>query len=127
MSEKQVLDTLNHTSYALSYHIIFVTKYRRKTLTDKVKERLEAVLDETLEKWDCELLEFGGEADHAHLLVKANPKVQPSKLVNNLKTVSSRLLRKEFDLPLPLWSRSYCILSTGGAPLEVIRQYIESQ
>jgi putative transposase len=75
-----------------------------------------------------------GEADHVHLLVDASPNVQPSRLVNTLKTISSRELRKEFAEELArhywrpvLWSRAYCILSAGGAALDVIRKYIQNQ
>lgn len=86
------------------------------------------------QSWESELLEFNGEADHVHLLFSLNPKVQPSKLVNNLKTVSSRLIRRDFGEYLQrfyrepiFWSRSYCMISCGGAPLSVIKQYIEQQ
>jgi putative transposase len=98
-------------------------------------DRLREVFSETLQKWEGELIEFTGEADHVHLLMSVNPKVQPSKLVNNLKTVSSRLIRKAFAehlgkvyLGKPVfWSRSYCIISCGGAPLSVLTQYIQQQ
>lgn len=98
-------------------------------------ERMREIFSQTLSKWEGELLEFNGEPDHVHLLISVNPKVQPSKLVNNLKTVSSRLLRKEFgdhlnrvyrDQPI-FWSRSYCIISCGGAPISVLKQYIQQQ
>jgi len=131
---KQALKTLYHCIYNLNYHLVLVTKYRRKCITRSVLQRLEAIFEDLCHKWDCELLEFNGEADHVHLLVALNPKVQPSIFVNNLKTVSSRLLRKEFSERLAkvyhqpvFWSRSYCILTCGGAPLSVINQYIEQQ
>ena len=97
--------------------------------------RMQKIFSATLEKWEGELIEFNGESDHVHLLISVNPKVQPSKLVNNLKTVSSRLLRKEFGDYLnniyqgkPIfWSRSYCIISCGGAPISVLKQYIQQQ
>lgn len=80
------------------------------------------------------MCEFNGESDNIHLLISISPTVQPSKLVNNLKTVSSRLMRKEFSERLErvyskpvFWSRSYCLVSCGGAPLEIIKQYIENQ
>lgn len=81
------------------------------------------------------MLEFNGEADHVHMLLALNPKIQISVFVNNMKTVSSRLLRRDFPQELArfywgkpaLWSRSYCILTCGGAPLAVIKQYIEQQ
>ena len=131
---KQVLKTLYHCVYNLNYHLVLVTKYRRKCITRPIMQRVEAILEDLCRKWDCELLEFNGESDHVHLLVALNPKVQPSIFVNNLKTVSSRLLRKEFAPQLAkvdhnpvFWSRSYCILTCGGAPLSVIKQYIEQQ
>jgi len=98
-------------------------------------ERLKEIFFDTLEKWSGSLLECNGEPDHVHLLISVNPKVQPSKLVNNLKTVSSRLIRKEFSEHVNrvyrgkpvFWSRSYCILSCGGAPISVLKQYIQQQ
>lgn len=77
---------------------------------------------------------FNGEPDHVHLLIALNPKVDPSKLVNNLKTVTSRIIRKEFSDHVKkfywkpvFWNRSYCIITCGGAPLTVLKQYIENQ
>ena len=97
-------------------------------------ERLRVIIQKTLEKWSSELMEFNGEADHVHLLFQTNPTVQLSKLVNNLKTVSSRLIRKEFREHLSriywkpvFWHRSYCLISTGGVTIEVLRKYIEEQ
>ena len=131
---KQRLKTLYHCTYNLNYHLVIVTKYRHKCITKEMLLRLEVICERLCEKWACELVEFNGEADHVHLLVALNPKVQPSIFVNNLKTVSSRLLRKEFTAHLAktyrqpvFWSRSYCILTCGGAPLAVIKQYIEQQ
>jgi len=98
-------------------------------------ERLKIICTELTEKWECELLEFNGESDHVHLLLSLNPKVAPSVFANNLKTVSSRLIRRDFGEVLSkvywgkpvFWSRSYCIITCGGAPLSVIKQYIEQQ
>lgn len=98
-------------------------------------ERLSEIFVSTLGKWEGELIEFNGEADHVHLLISVNPKTQPSKLVNNLKTVSSRLIRKDCGEHLArvyrgkpvFWSRSYCILSCGGAPTSALKQYIQQQ
>lgn len=97
--------------------------------------RLKVICTELTAKWECKLLEFNGEADHIHLLLSLNPKVAPSVFVNNLKTVSSRLIRKDFGEELAkayskkpvFWSRSYCIISCGDVPLSVIKQYIEQQ
>lgn len=129
------LNTLHHCSYNIHFHLVACTKYRRKCITQPMLDRLREIFSDTLQKWEGELIEFNGEADHVHLLMSVNPKVQPSKLVNNLKTVSSRLIRKEFAEHLSnvywgkpaFWSRSYCIISCGGAPLSVLAQYIQQQ
>ena len=129
------IKTLYHCVYNLNYHLVIVTKYRRKCISAAMLERLKIICTELTEKWDCELLEFNGEADHVHLLLSLNPKVAPSIFANNLKTVSSRLIRRDFGEVLSkvylgkpvFWSRSYCIITCGGAPLSVIEQYIEQQ
>lgn len=131
---RQDLRTLYHCVYNLTYHLVLVTKYRRRCITSDMLRRLEEIFRATAEKWKCELLEFNGEPDHVHLLVSLHPNISLSVFVNNLKTVSSRLIRKEFARDLQrvfwkrvFWGRSYCILTCGGAPLSVIRQYIEQQ
>ena len=128
------LKSLNNCIFNIQYHLVLVTKYRRKVITKVMLSRLEEIFTRLLNQWDCELLEFNGEPDHVHLLIATNPKAQTSKLVNNLKTVTSRLIRKEFAEQVSrfywkpvFWSRTYCILSVGGAPLSVLKQYIENQ
>ncbi|WP_081622937.1 IS200/IS605 family transposase [Marinobacter gelidimuriae] len=123
-----------HCVYDMKYHLVLVTKYRRRCFTSEVLDRMEAICRELCEKWEIGLLEFGGEADHIHLLLDLNPTIQPSKLINSLKTVTSRRIRKEFAEHLKeyywkpvLWSRAYCLLTAGGAPIEVLREYIENQ
>jgi putative transposase len=134
MSKKQTLNTLNHSVFSLQYHLVFVTKYRRQCISPLMLERLKEIFQATVEKWHGELIEFNGETDHVHLLISLNPKLRLSDFVNNMKTVSSRLIRKDFAEELRevywkpvFWSRSYCILTCGGAPLSVIKQYIENQ
>jgi putative transposase len=97
-------------------------------------ERFREIAQARCEGWGGKLLEVNGEPDHVHLLVSLPPNLDLSNFVNNLKTTSSRLLRKEFAEHLApvyrkpvFWSRSYCIISCGGAPLSIIRQYIEQQ
>jgi putative transposase len=131
---KQELQALNHCVFSLRFHLVLVTKYRRKAITKDMLERLRVIFRETLEKWQSELIEFNGEADHVHMLFQTNPTVQLSKLVNNLKTVSSRLIRKDFSRHLNriyrkpvFWHRSYCLISAGGATVEILRKYIEEQ
>ena len=98
-------------------------------------DSLKSHFSRLLEMNDCALIEFNGEHDHVHLLIELHPSIEPAKLINNLKTVSSRMLKKEFGDHLKryywgtnaLWNRSYCLLSVGGAPIEVLKQYISNQ
>jgi len=128
------MKSLYHCVYGLTYHLVIVTKYRKKAIAPPILARLESIFRRTADTWGCELLEFNGEPDHVHLLIEAPPNLKLSDLVNNLKTVSSRLIRKEYKSHIKrfywkpvFWSRSYCVLSSGGAPLTVLKQYIESQ
>jgi putative transposase len=122
------------TVYRLSIHLVLVTKYRYKVISTPVLNRLKEIFATTCEKWECELTEFNGEADHVHMLVDINPKVQISAFANNLKTVSSRLIRKEFPehctrfyRKAVFWKIGYCVVSTGGASLDVVKKYIQNQ
>jgi len=131
---KQQIKTLNHCSYSISYHLVLVTKYRHPVITSTMLARMEDLCRRTLGFWEGELLEFNGTKDHLHLLLSLTPKTSPSRFVNNLKTVLSRMIRKEFRSDVSrfyhkpvFWSRSYFIATYGGAPLSVIKQYIESQ
>ena len=97
-------------------------------------ERLREHFERICTNAGCELVEFNGESDHVHLLVDARPNIQPSRLVNTLKTISSREIRREFRDTISryyskpvLWHRAYCIISAGGAPLSVLKRYIRNQ
>ncbi len=123
-----------HAVYNIKYHLVLVTKYRRQCFTKEILERLEAIAREQCEHWSLELVEFGGEADHIHLLLDAHPAIDMSKFINSLKTVTSRLIRKEFSKHLEeyywkpvLWARAYCLISAGGAPLSILEEYIKNQ
>jgi putative transposase len=123
-----------HCVYDLKYHLVIVTKYRRKCFTEAMIRRLNEICLELCQKWEIELLEFGAEEDHIHLLLEMNPTVQISKFVNNIKTVTSRYLRKEFSEYLKqfywepvLWTRAYYISTVGGAPLATVKEYIQNQ
>lgn len=121
--------------YKLSVHIVFVTKYRRKVITKEILEDLEKIFSRLCAARKCRLVSFNAEEDHCHLLVDMYPDVAPSRLVNTLKTVSSRLIRRDYKKHLEkfyyqkpvFWTGAYCVISTGGAPLEIIKKYIESQ
>jgi len=114
--------------------LVFVTKYRHRVFGDRHLARMEEIMRAVCEDFEVELVEFNGEANHVHLLVNFPPKIALSRLVNSLKGVSSRRLRQEFpDLvrhywrAQRLWSGSYFAGSLGGAPISVLRQYIETQ
>lgn len=123
-----------HCVYHLKYHLVLVTKYRRKCFTKPMLSRLEILCREQCQLWDIECIEFGGEADHVHLLLDMHPNIMPSKFINSLKTVTSRLMRKEYAQQLSkfywkpvLWTRAYCLISAGGAPLDILKEYIQKQ
>jgi putative transposase len=120
--------------YKLHVHLVFITKYRRGVITDRVRTDLEAAMRKVCEDFEAELIEIDGEDDHLHLLVSYPPKVAISRLTNSLKGVSSRRIR-QMNYPevrralwgSAFWSPSYCAVSAGGAPLETIKRYIQDQ
>ena len=124
----------HHCVFNLNYHLVLVTKYRKKCLPAHIRDRLKSIIEEAMKKWNVDLLEFGGEEDHIHLLFAGHPNLMMSTFIGNLKTVSSRYIRKEFKEHFEsfywkpvLWTRAYCLLSTGGATLYTIKKYIENQ
>lgn len=115
-------------------HLVFVTKCRRNVFTSAIIDDLRPIFAKVCADFEAELVEFGGEDDHVHLLVHYPPKVAVATLVNSLKGVSSRMIRKKNHPSIRnklwgnmLWSPSYFAGSCGGAPIEVIRRYIEEQ
>lgn len=134
MDDESDIRTGRHCTFALHTHLVFVTKYRHRVFDDQHLSRVQEIMDGVCGDFGCELVEFNGEGEHVHLLVNFTPQVQLSKLVNSLKGVSSRLLRNEFPELTKhywrtnrLWSASYFAGSVGGAPISVLRQYIETQ
>lgn len=114
--------------------MVFVTKYRRGAFTDEILVDCENTMRKVCEDFEVQLVEFNGEDDHVHLLVNFPPTVQLSKLVNSLKGVSSRHLRRQHAAHLEnylwgghLWARSYYCGTAGGAPLSVVAKYVQSQ
>ena len=116
-------------------HLVLVTKYRRKIISQEMLKRLGEIVESLCEKWDCKLIEFNGEPDHVHLLFQYYPQLDLSKFVTNLKSISSRRLRSQFSeivnktyYKKPVfWSESYLIASCGGVSVSVLRKYIENQ
>jgi len=121
-----------HAASALYVHLVFVTKYRRGVLREEHHAALREVFAAVCEAFGARLVEAGGEDDHVHLVVAYPPPVSVSGLVNSLKGVSSRLLRKRYGPALKthrqhLWSPSCLAASAGGAPLALVEQYVEAQ
>ena len=120
--------------FQIHVHLVLVTKYRRRVFTKPVLQELKKIFASVCKDFKAELIEMDGEKDHVHLLVNYPPNVSVSKLVNSLKGVSSRLIRKK-GYPLiqkalygnALWSPSYFASSCGGASLDIIQEYIEKQ
>ena len=118
------------------YHpyLAFVTKYLYKCITAEMALRMDAIAKAIVVKYQGDILESNGEPDHRHFLITCPPSVCPSTLVGAIKTATSRVLRREFAEHLRpfywkpvFWSRSYCLVSAGGAPLEIIKRYIRVQ
>ncbi len=132
--ENQPTKSSSHAVYMLRLHVVFVTKYRRKTLTPELLAYLHEAFGEILKSWRCELIEFGGEEDHVHLLVNIHPALNISTLINNLKTASARRSRSRFAEHLSqfywkpyFWHRAYFAGTVGEVSLETIRRYIQAQ
>jgi putative transposase len=120
--------------FVLHVHLVFVTKYRRSVFTQSILNDLREIFQNVCQDFEASLVEFDGEKDHVHLLVNYVPKVAISKLVNSLKGVSSRMIRKkgcptisQYLWGNALWSPSYFAGSCGGAPISIIQKYIEQQ
>ena len=131
---KTTLKAQNHCVYNIKYHLVLVTKYRRKVINADILNRLTEMASDRITAWEGELFEINGEPDHLHIIFELPPKYAVSDFVNALKTGTSRKIRKEFSEHLKsfywkpvFWSRSYCVVTCGGAPLSVIKQYIENQ
>ena len=121
----------NNICYSCKYHIVWCPKYRRPVLRAPIAERLKVIIQEIVDQFKSEIIEMEVMEDHIHLLVECDPQFGIHKLMKRLKGVSSNKLRKEFPelkskLPC-LWTNAYFVSTVGGAPLNVIKQYIENQ
>lgn len=114
--------------FKLCYHIVLVTKYRKKILNSEMLKDIEELCENILNRNKCNLLEVNGEADHIHLLVDTIPNSSITKLINSMKTISSRVLRKKYKISQKaLWSPSYFIATCGEVKIDILKRYIENQ
>ncbi|QYY44678.1 IS200/IS605 family transposase [Aneurinibacillus thermoaerophilus] len=123
----------NHSMFSLYYHLVLVVKYRRKVIDDTISDYAKDMVVRLGENYNISLVEWNHDIDHVHILFKAHPNTEMSKFINAYKSASSRLIKKHFPQVKRklwkeyFWSRSFCLLTTDGAPIEVIKQYIENQ
>jgi len=120
-----------NVTYSCKYHVVWCPKYRRRVLVNEVEARLKEIIRQTVTEFRADLIEMEVMPDHVHLLVEVDPQFGIHKLVKLIKGRSSRLMRQEFPTlksRLPsLWTNSYFVSTVGGAPLEIVKQYIEQQ
>ena len=127
------LDSNAHSVFLMYYHLVLVVKYRRKIFDNVVSDRAKEIFEYIAPKYNITLQEWNHDIDHVHILFKAHPNTEISKFINAYKSASSRLLKKEFpEIRQKLWkeyfwSQSFCLLTTGDAPIDIIKEYIESQ
>lgn len=127
------LDSNNHSVFSLNYHLVLVIKYRKQVLSDEISNRLKEIFEYISPNYNITLEEWEHDKDHLHVLFKAHPKSEISKFINAYKSASSRLIKKEFPIIKQklwkecFWSRSYCLFTTGGTTIEIVKKYIENQ
>ncbi|KPH70234.1 IS200/IS605 family transposase [Oceanobacillus caeni] len=127
------LDSNNHSVFSMYYHLVLVVKYRRKVIDDTISDYAKDKFVTLSERYNIILVEWNHDNDHIHILFKAQPNSELSKFINAYKSASSRLIKKDFPHVRKkiwkemFWSRSCCLLTTGGSTIEVVKKYIESQ
>jgi putative transposase len=127
------LDSNNHSVFLLYYHLVLVVKYRRNVFDDDMSDYAKDMFVRLSENYNITLVEWNHDVDHVHILFKAHPNTEMTKFINAYKSASSRLIKRDFPqvkkklLEEMFWSRSFCLLTTGGSPIDVVKTYIENQ
>ena len=127
------LDKNQHSVYSINYHLVMVIKYRRKVISDEISGYLRATFERIGITYGVELVEWNHDKDHVHVLFRGQPNSEISKFINAYKSASSRLIKKEYpEIKKHLWkdmfwSQSYCLISTGGVTVDIIKEYIQTQ
>ena len=123
----------NHSVFSIHFHLILVVKYRKKVIDERISERLKEIFEYIQDNYNIVLEEWNHDIDHVHVLFRSEPNSNISKFINAYKSASSRLIKKEYPsiksglYKEAFWSQSFCLISTGGANIETIKKYIESQ
>ena len=123
-----------HSIHSIYLHIYFVTTRRRNAISDEMAVRIREVMSNICTKNKSEVVEFGAEKNHVHLIVDLHPDNNISQLIGSLKSASSRMVRKEFSEEYYhwypngriFWGRQKFAVSCGGAPLEIVKQYVSA-
>ncbi|WP_368937161.1 IS200/IS605 family transposase [Bacillus sp. SH8-8] len=127
------LDSNNHSVFLLYYHLVLVVKYRRNVFDDDMSDYAKDMFIRLSENYNITLVEWNHDVDHVHILFKAHPNTEMTKFINAYKSASSRLIKRDFPQVKKklwkemFWSRSFCLLTTGGSPIDVVKTYIENQ
>ncbi|MFD4853780.1 IS200/IS605 family transposase [Bacillus mycoides] len=127
------LDSNNHSVFLLYYHLVLVVKYRRNVFDDDISDYAKDMFVRLSENYNITLVEWNHDVDHVQILFKAHPNTEMTKFINAYKSASSRLIKRDFPQVKKklwkemFWSRSFCLLTTGGSPIDVVKKYIENQ
>ncbi|MCU7756926.1 IS200/IS605 family transposase (plasmid) [Bacillus cereus] len=127
------LDSNNHSVFLLYYHLVLVVKYRRNVFDDDMSDYAKDMFIRLSENYNITLVEWNHDVDHVHILFKAHPNTEMTKFINAYKSASSRLIKRDFPQVKKklwkemFWSRSFCLLTIGGSPIDVVKTYIENQ
>ncbi|QWI73095.1 IS200/IS605 family transposase (plasmid) [Bacillus mycoides] len=127
------LDSNNHSLFLLYYHLVLVVKYRKNVFNDDISDYAKDMFVRLSENYNITLVEWNHDVDHVHILFKVHPNTEMTKFINAYKSASSRLIKRDFpQVKMKLWkemfgSRSFCLLTTGGSPIDVVKKYIENQ
>lgn len=127
------LDSNSHSVFLLYYHLVLVVKYRRNVFDDDMSDYAKDMFVRLSENYNITLVEWNHDVDHVHILFKAHPNTEMTKFINAYKSASSRLIKRDFPQVKKklwkemFWSRSFCLLTIGGSPIDVVKTYIENQ
>ena len=122
-----------HNKHALAVHLIWVVKYRRTVLTHQIGDRVKEIICQVASEVGCEIISIETDVDHVHVIVRLRPTHQVSDVVRRFKGRTARLIFQEFPAIKNrlwgghLWQPSYYAATVGGAPLEMLKKYVESQ
>ncbi|MGH0684362.1 IS200/IS605 family transposase [Bacillus mycoides] len=127
------LDSNNHSVFSLYYHLVLVVKYRRNVFDDDMSDYAKDMFVRLSENYNITLVEWNHDVDHVHIFFKAHPNTEMTKFINAYKSASSRLIKRDFPQVKKklwkemFWSRSFCLLTTGGSSIDAVKKYIENQ